>query len=90
MDRPKRPPADAATPELRAAVRSQIVGHGETSSAAIAAALALPHATVVRILPRFEAVGCLILARPSDQAGAVRIVPGTLTPRFRDPARPLW
>ena len=47
------------TPELREAVRAQIVGGGLASSTTIAAELGVPHAVVVRVLRRFVAVRAL-------------------------------
>ena len=79
-----------ATPAMRAAVRSQIVGQGKTSSLSIAAALDLPHATVVGILERFAAVGGLRLVPATAGAGGIEVDPGSLTGRFRDLSLPLW
>jgi transposase len=78
------------TPEMREAVRSQIVAHGLSSSEAIAAALGVPHGVVVRMLRRFEAVGALALTGPTVAGGPVEVVPGSLSARFRDLAAPLW
>jgi DNA-binding IclR family transcriptional regulator len=75
---------------MREAVRSQIVGQGEVSSVAIAAALDLPHATVARILQRFAAVGCLRLVGPFDGTGRVEVAAGSLSERFRNLSLPLW
>jgi hypothetical protein len=83
-------PRRDATPELREAVRSQIVAHGLADSPAIAAALGVPHATVAWVLLRFAAVGALELVASSTGYDAVEVVPGSLTARFRDVAAPLW
>jgi hypothetical protein len=77
-------------PALRAAVRTEIVAHGRTSSRAIAAALGVPHATVVRVLRRFALVGALALHEPGGTEDTVWVDPASLTARFRDPAAPLW
>jgi hypothetical protein len=90
MDRLRSRPSNAGTPELREAVRAQIVRHGHTSSRAIALVLDVPHATVVRILQRFMAVGPLRLAPPPAHADGVVVLSGSLTPRFRDPSLSLW
>jgi hypothetical protein len=80
-----------ATPELREAVRAQIVTHGLVDSRAIAAELDVRHATVVRLLQRFAAVGALALVpAPTATIGAVAVVPGSLSDRFRDLTAPLW
>jgi hypothetical protein len=78
------------TPELREAVRSQIVAHGLTSSLDISVALGVPHGGVVRVLRRFEVVGALALVSSPTKASAVEVVPGSPTTRFRDLAAPLW
>jgi hypothetical protein len=78
------------TPEIREAVRSQIVAYGRVASPVIAAELDLPHATVVRVLHRFAAVGALALVTSPTGDDAVEVVPGSLTARFRDLAKPLW
>jgi hypothetical protein len=90
MDGRRVLPGHAGTPELREAVRSQIVAYGHTSSAAIAADLDVPHATVVRILQRFAAVGALALVASPTRPDAVEVVPGSPTARFRDLSAPLW
>jgi hypothetical protein len=86
----KRPPPNVGTPEVREAVRSQLVGRGLGSSRAIAAELGVPHETVARILRRFEALGCLRLAAPSASDGGPTVEPGSLSDRFRDLSLPLW
>ena len=75
--------------ELRAAVRVQLVVHGRTDSRDIAAALGMPHRRVVRVLGRFALVGALDLVAPTG-TDAVKVVPESLSARFRDLARPLW
>jgi hypothetical protein len=79
-----------ATPETREAVRSQIVNQGLAVSADIAAALDLRHATVVRILQRFAAVGALSLEASSTGSDGVVVAADSLTDRFRDLSSPLW
>jgi hypothetical protein len=83
-------PSNVGTPETREAVRTQLVDHGHTASGAIAAELDLPHATVVRVLQRFAAVGALALEGPTVPGGPVEVVPGSLTARFRNLSAPLW
>jgi hypothetical protein len=90
MGRSRDLPSHVGTPEIREAVRSQVVVHGHTDSRAIAAELDVPHATVVRVLQRFAAVGALALVGPSVPLGPVQVVTGSLTPRFRDLSAPLW
>ena len=82
--------SNVGTPEIREAVRTQIVHHGHTASAEIAAELDLPHATVVRVLQRFAAVGALSLDGPNLPGGSVEVVPNSATARFRDLSSPLW
>lgn len=83
-------PSNVATPETREAVRAQIVEHGRVSSRTIAAELDLPHATVVRVLQRFAAVGAFALEGPIVMGGPVEVIPGSLTARFRNLSTPLW
>ena len=83
-------PGHVGTPEIREAVRAQVVTHGLTDSRDIAAELQIPHATVVRVLQRFAAVGALRLGRPSTAGDAVKFVPESLSARFRDLSLPLW
>ena len=90
MDRSRVLPGHAGTPELRAAVRAQIVAEGRTASLDIAAELGVPHPTVVRVLRRFAAVGALRLAPSPTHPEAAVVVHGSPTPRFRDPSRSLW
>jgi hypothetical protein len=85
-----RTSSTVSSPEIREAVRSQIVGHGEVSSFAIAAALDLSHAVVVRTLERFEAVGCLRLAETRGPGDSVRVEMTSLSAQFRDLALSLW
>ena len=82
--------SNVGTPEIREAVRTQIVGHGYTASNEIAAELDLPHSTVVRVLQRFAAVGALTLHGPHAPGGTVEVVPDSPTARFRDLSSPLW
>jgi hypothetical protein len=89
MDERRLLPGNVATPEAREAVRSQIVAHGLTTSGAIAAELDVPHATVVRVLQRFAAVGALALEGPVPPGAPVEVVPGSLSARFRDLSAPL-
>jgi hypothetical protein len=90
MEGPHAKPDSLATPAMREAVRTQIVVHSLATSAEIAAALGLRHATVLRVLRRFAAVGALALAAAPTGVDAVRVVPGSLSARFRDRAQPLW
>jgi hypothetical protein len=90
MDRSRFLPGHAGTPEIREAVRSQIVAYGRTASLDIAQELEVPHATVVRVLQRFAAVGGLRLLPSLTRSGAVVVAPGSLTTRFRDLSVPLW
>ena len=90
MGRLRVHPSNVATPEIREAVRTQIVEHGHVSSRTIAAELDLPHATVVRVLQRFAAVGALAVEGPVVMGGPVEVVPGSLTARFRNLSVPLW
>jgi hypothetical protein len=90
MDKRRVLARNVATPEIREAVRSQIVVHGLASSAAIAAELDVPHPTVVRVLRRFAAVGALALDGPADTTGPVAVVLDSQTARFRDLSIPLW
>jgi len=90
MGRTRGLPSNVGTPETREAVRSQVVCHGRTDSRAIAAELDVPHATVVRVLQRFAAVGVLALVGPIAHLGPVRVMTGSLTVRFRDLSAPLW
>jgi hypothetical protein len=82
--------SNVGTPEIREAVRTQIVGHGYTASNEIAAELDIPHATVVRVLQRFAAVGALTLHGPIIPGGTVEVVRDSPTARFRDLSSPLW
>jgi hypothetical protein len=82
--------SNVGTPEIREAVRTQIVGHGQTGSAEIARELDVPHATVVRVLQRFAAVGALVIEGPTAPGGQVEVVPNSPTARFRDLSAPLW
>lgn len=82
--------SNVATPEIREAVRTQIIGHGYTASAEIAAELDIPHSTVVRVLQRFAAVGALAIDGPTGPSGSVDVVPNSPTARFRDLSSPLW
>jgi hypothetical protein len=50
MNRVRVVPGHGGSPALRGAARSQIVAHGLVASEDIAAELAVPHATVVRVL----------------------------------------
>jgi hypothetical protein len=90
MDERRFRPSNVATPEIREAIRSQVVTHGRLSSAAIAAELELPHPTVVRVLQRFAAVGALALDGPSAPGAPVEVVADSLSARFRDLALALW
>jgi hypothetical protein len=90
MDGARHRPSNVGTPEIREAVRSQIVAYGRTASPAIAAELDVPHATVVRVLHRFAAVGALDLVASPTGADAVAVVPESLSDRFRDLSAPLW
>jgi hypothetical protein len=90
MGRSRVHPSNVGTPETREAVRTQLVDHGHTSSREIAAELDLPHATVVRILQRFAAVGALSLDGPIAPGEPVAILPGSLSERFRNLSSPLW
>jgi hypothetical protein len=89
MNRARRLPGHVGSPEARGGVRSQVVGHGQRASLAIAAELDLPHATVVRILQRFAASDCLRLADPPEAGGTVRIAHGSLSARFADLSFPV-
>ena len=89
-DRSRVLPGHAGTPELREAVRAQIVMHRLTASLDIAAELQVPHATVVLVLRRYEAAGALGLAPSRTHADAVVVLSGSLTPRFRDLSLSLW
>ena len=71
-------------------MRSQIVGRGLTSSAAIADDLGVPHAVVVQALRRFEAVGALRLERSLAPTGPVTVAWNSLSGWFRDLSLPLW
>jgi hypothetical protein len=82
--------SNVGTPEIREAVRTQIVAHGYTASTAIAAELDLPHPTVVRVMQRFAAVGALTLDGPNAPGGTVEVVPNSPSARFRDLSSPLW
>ncbi len=90
MDARRFLPGHIGTPEIREAVRSQIVAYGLTSSMEIAAELDLPHATVVRVLRRFEEVGALDLAPSPTEADVVEVLVDSLSPRFRDLSLALW
>ncbi|MEA2512129.1 MAG: hypothetical protein QOJ59_1616 [Thermomicrobiales bacterium] len=90
MDRLRFIPGSITTPEIRAAVRSQIVGHGRRSSSDIARELGVPHATVVRTLQRFQAVGALRLTLAGTRNDTVVVGVDTLTVRFRDMSCSLW
>jgi hypothetical protein len=90
MDGRRFPPSYVGTPEIREAVRAQIVTHGLVDSGAIAAELGVRHGTVVRILRRFAAVGALALTASPTEADAVAVVPDSPSARFRDLAAPLW
>jgi hypothetical protein len=79
-----------STPEMREAVRQQIVVNGLRTSWDIATALDLRHALVVRMLERFEAVDALRVVPLAGQADAVAIVEDSLSARFQDLATPLW
>jgi hypothetical protein len=78
------------TPEMREAVRHQIVVNGLLTSHDIAVALDLRHALVVRILERFEAVGALRLRTERTRSGRVVIDSASLSARFQDLDVPLW
>lgn len=78
------------TPEMREAVRQQIVVNGLHTSEDIATALDLRHALVVRMLERFEAVGALRVRSIDKRSDAVVIDPSSLSARFQDLAIPLW
>jgi len=90
MPRARSPGSHAGTPEYREEVRTQVVVHGLATSEEIARETDVPHARVVRILQRFAAVGALALAGPFAPSGAVEVVPGSLSARFRDLSLPLW
>lgn len=83
-------PITVTTPEMREAVRQQIVVNGLRTSWDIADALDLRHTVVVRMLERFVAVGALHAGRMSEQSDILTIVDGTLSTRFQDLAIPLW
>jgi hypothetical protein len=81
---------DDGTPEVREAVRTQIVGHDRTGITEIASELDLSHPTVVRVLQLFAAVGALTPDEPTGPIGTVAVVPICPTARFRDLSSPLW
>src|SRR4051812_24922130 len=90
MDQTDQTSAVVPTPEMREAVRQQIVVNGLRTSWEIATALGLRHALVLKMLERFEAVGALRVVRRSDQVETVTLVEDSLSARFRDLALPLW
>jgi len=90
MVRPRAGGSNVGTPELREAVRAQVVTHGRAGSPAIAAELGERHWRVARVLRRFAAVGALALVRTGGAPDAVAVVPGSLSARFRDLSVPLW
>lgn len=82
--------ATHATPEMREAVRQQIVVVGLLTSHDIATALDLRHSLVVRMLERFVAVGALRVTFEDKRTDAVVVDPYSLSARFRDLDHPLW
>ena len=90
MSETDQTPINLTTPEMREAVRQQIVVAGSRTSWEIATALELRHALILRMLERFEAVGALRAVHRSDQVDTVTIVEDSLSARFRDLTIPLW
>jgi hypothetical protein len=78
------------TPEMREAVRQQIVVAGFRTSQDIATALGLRHAQVLKLLERFEAVGALHAVQMSPGSDVATIVDDSLSARFQDLTIPLW
>lgn len=78
------------TPELREAVRQQIVVAGLRTSQDIAMELGLRHVLVLKLLERFEAVGALRSVQMPERSDIALIVEGSLSARFRDLTSPLW
>ncbi len=90
MGETEQVPLNQITPEMRKAVRQQIVVAGLRTSHDIADALELPHAVVVRMLERFEAVGALRAVSLPDYEDALTVVEDSLSARFQDLTSPLW
>jgi hypothetical protein len=90
MGQINQPRMNLITPAMREAVRQQIVVNGLRRSDAIATALDLRHAVVVRILERFEAVGALRVMPEHQWADVVVVEPLSLSARFRNLDTPLW
>ncbi len=88
MDQIDETLAHHATPEMREAVRAQILLARFQTSHDIAIALGLRHGTIVRILERFEAVGALRVVPTHEDT--VTIAPDSLSARFQDLTIPLW
>ena len=79
-----------ATPEMREAVRAQIVVAGLRTSHEIASALDLRHTLVVRMLERFAAVGAVRVMPEDNRSDSVMVDAYSLSERFRDLDVPLW
>ncbi len=90
MDPSEQAPMNQITPEMREAVRQQIMVNGLRTSHDIATALVLRHALVVRMLERFEAVGALRVTSEDSRSDAVVVDPFSLSARFRTLDDPLW
>jgi len=90
MDQADQTPMNQITPEMREAVRSQIIEAGLRASRDIAAATHIHHLVVVRILERFEAVGALHLTSFTADPVGRKIVDDSLSARFQDLTIPLW
>jgi hypothetical protein len=90
MGQTDQTPMNQITPEMREAVRQQIVVNGLRRSDAIATALDLRHAVVVRILERFEAVGALRVMPEYKWADVVVVEPLSLSARFHNLEVLLW
>jgi hypothetical protein len=90
MSETDQTPSNPTTPELREAVRQQIVVQGLRTSGEIATALTVPHGVVLRILERFEAVGALRAVQVTTQSDVATIVDDSLSARFQDLTIPLW
>jgi hypothetical protein len=78
------------TPEMREAMRHQIVVNGLRTSDDLAVELDLPHTLVVRLLERFEAVGALQVMSEGNRADMFVITSSSLSARFQDLDVPLW
>ena len=90
MSETDQTPINLTTPEMREAVRQQIVVNGLRMSHDIATALDLRHALVLRILERFEAVGAVRAVQGVQGSDIATIVGDSLSARFQDRTIPLW